>query len=40
MIIALRGMIGTGKTTVANYLKDEYDFKIINCDKHPNFQIA
>ena len=32
MILALRGLIGTGKTTVANYLKEEYDFVIVNCD--------
>ncbi|MBL0701807.1 MAG: dephospho-CoA kinase [Spiroplasma sp.] len=33
MIIAIRGLIGSGKTSLASYLEEEYDFKIITCDQ-------
>ncbi|MFV0288112.1 MAG: dephospho-CoA kinase [Mycoplasmatales bacterium] len=32
MIIALKGYIGSGKTTIANYLAKNHNFEIINAD--------
>lgn len=32
MIIALKGYIGSGKTTVSQLLKEQYDFQVINAD--------
>ena len=33
MIIAVKGLIGSGKSTISNYLVENYEFSLINCDK-------
>lgn len=32
MKIAIRGVIGSGKTTTSNYIADKYGYTIFNCD--------
>lgn len=32
MIIVIDGRIGSGKTYVSNYIKDNYNFNVINLD--------
>jgi dephospho-CoA kinase len=33
MIIAVKGLIGSGKSTISNYLVEKYEFTLVNCDK-------
>ncbi len=33
MIIALKGYMGTGKTTISKIICKEYDFEVINADE-------
>ncbi|MGL5021374.1 MAG: dephospho-CoA kinase [Mycoplasmatales bacterium] len=33
MIIAIKGLIGSGKSTIANLLEEKHNFHVVNCDK-------